>query len=62
VSRPLGSTHPDAKRKALVIRARVEDLERWHLAAELEGSPLSALARELLDVWADGVIARHLSP
>ncbi len=47
------------RRKALVIRCRVEDLERWHRAAALADSPPSELARDLLDAWADGVIAEH---
>jgi hypothetical protein len=41
---------PDAKRHRLVIRVRAADLDRWKAAAE--GSSLSAIARELLDLWA----------
>ena len=55
--RPLGSTDARAKRKALVIRCRVEDLERWHTAAAIEGGTVSELARDLLDAWAEQTIA-----
>ena len=46
--------------KALVIRCRVEDLERWHAAAAIEGAGLSELARDLLDEWAEQTIAAAL--
>ena len=58
--RPLGSTDARAKRKALVIRCRVEDLERWHAAAAIEGAGLSELARDLLDEWAEQTIRKAL--
>lgn len=52
----LGQYEPsDRRRKKLVIRCRLEDLERWQAAAANEEGPLAALARELLDAWAEGV-------
>lgn len=45
------------RRKNLVIRCRVEDLERWHRAAAGLDGGVSGIARELLDAWADSVIA-----
>lgn len=45
-----------AQRRVLQVRADESSMDRWRLAAEAEGRPLSEVVRELLDGWSGRVL------